>query len=69
MHIVSPRGPVLFVLLMLGAMAATAALDLLQRERYGSLPGTPVFLLAFIGVGMVAVGEVHLTGTVRDRKL
>ena len=59
MHIVSPRGSVFFVLLVLGAMAGIAALHLLQRERYGSLPGTPAFLVAFVGVAMMFFGELR----------
>ncbi len=58
-HIVSPRGSVFFVLLALGAMAGIAALHLLQRERYGSLPGTPAFLVAFVGVAMMFFGELR----------
>ena len=58
-HIVSPRGSVFFVLLTLGAMAGIAALHLLQRERYGSLAGTPAFLVAFVGVAMMFFGELR----------
>jgi hypothetical protein len=50
--------PVLFVLLELGAMAALAALHILQREHYGLL-GTLAFLEAFVGVAMIFVDEVR----------
>lgn len=50
--------PAFFVLLVFGAMAAIAALHLLQRERYGLL-GTLAFLLAFVGVAMIFVGELR----------
>ncbi len=58
-HIVSPGGSVFFVLLALGAMAGIPALHLLQRERYGSLPGTPAFLVAFVGVSILFFGELR----------
>lgn len=50
--------PAFFVLLVFGAMAAIAALHLLQRERYGLL-GTLAFLLAFVSVAMIFVGELR----------
>jgi hypothetical protein len=49
---------VFFVLLVLGAMAAIAALHLLQRERYGLL-GTLAFLVAFVGVAMIFVDQLR----------
>jgi hypothetical protein len=58
-HIATSRGSVLFVLLTLGAMAGIAALHLLQRERYGSLAGTPAFLIAFVGVAMMFFGQLR----------
>ena len=58
-HIVTSHGSVLFVLLTLGAMAGIAALHLLQRERYGSLAGTPAFLVAFLGVAMMFFGQLR----------
>jgi hypothetical protein len=48
---------VFLVLLALGAMAAIEALHILQRERYGLL-GTLAFLVAFVGVAMIFVGEL-----------
>ena len=41
--------------LMVGAMAAIAALHALQRQRYG-LPGTVASLAAFFGLAMYLVG-------------
>ena len=49
---------VFFVLLVLGAMAAIAALHLLQRERYG-LFGSLAFLVAFVGVAMIFVDQLR----------
>jgi drug/metabolite transporter (DMT)-like permease len=48
----------LFVLLAFGAMAAIAVLHIIQRERYGLL-GTLAFLVAFVGVAMIFVGELR----------
>ncbi len=49
---------VFFALLMLGALAAIAALHLLQRERYGLL-GTLAFLTSLIGVAMIFVDQLR----------
>jgi hypothetical protein len=49
---------VFFVLLVLGAMAAIAALHLLQSERYGLL-GTLASLVAFVGVAMIFVDQLR----------
>jgi hypothetical protein len=49
---------VFFVLLVLGAIAAIAALHLLQSEHY-SLFGTLAFLVAFVGVAMILVDQVR----------
>ena len=50
--------PAFFVLLAFGAMAAIATLHLLQRQHYGLL-GTLAFLVAFVGVAMIFVGELR----------
>jgi hypothetical protein len=49
---------VLFFLLVLGAMAAIAAVHTLQREHYG-WPGTLASLIAFVGVVLILVGELR----------
>ena len=45
-----------FVLLAFGAMVALASLHAIQRYRYGLL-GTMAFLISFVGVAMIFVGE------------
>ena len=54
MYIISP----FFFLMVLGALAAIAALHILQRERYGLL-GTLAFLVAFVGVAMLFVDALR----------
>jgi hypothetical protein len=45
-----------FVLLAFGAMVALASLHVIQRYRYGLL-GTLAYLISFVGVAMIFVGE------------
>jgi hypothetical protein len=46
----------LFILLLLGAMAAIAALHALQRQRHGWARTTVASLIAFIGAVLILVG-------------
>ncbi len=54
---ISATDNVVHVLLMLGAMAAIAALHLLQRQRYG-WTGAAASLAAFVGLALLATAMV-----------
>ena len=51
------------IALVLGAMAATAALHSLQRERYG-LPGALASLASFVGSALILLGHQVVFGSV-----
>jgi hypothetical protein len=57
---------VLFVVLLVGAMAATLAIAALysrRRDFYGAF-GMVVALVAFVGVALIFAGEIRLSGRV-----
>jgi hypothetical protein len=55
--VVGFRAPLFYVLLGIGAMAATAALHALQRRHFG-LSGTVASVTTFVGLAMIVVSEL-----------